>query len=794
MNRYFLSAAAIGLILPVPVSAQEESGGDIIVTARKREESILKVPVIATAIAQERIERLAVTDFMDLPKLVPGLNLGQGIAATGTSVSIRGVGTSAPDAGLDQSVSLNIDGMQISHGLAFQSGMFDVQQIEVLRGPQALFYGKSSPGGVISLRSADPTDTFEVMGRLGYEFEGREQRGELIVSGPLGNTVKARIAAFYAEGDGYFKNHAVAAPGTGARTPTQRREPQPRNFMVRGTVLWDPSPAFSARLKANIARDKAINAEGNQLKHCPDGLESTVGIPFIVGDDCTLNRHISVVYMDPANFPGIINNGVPFTDNKQEYGTLELRYNIGDALTLDSTTGYYHLRSDNLVNSSGTKMAGAGFSGWGTFRRRDFTQEVRLNSEFTSPLNFTVGMLYQDGRLSRHSLNRGNSAYGPQIAAIRRDDIVGIDVEAWSAFGQLRWKLTEQLELAGGARWTDEKRSVDTFNFLTGAPIPLARDRISSSNVAPEATLTYTPTDDLTLFASYKRAYKSGSFTIAAIPAANADISFGDEKVEGAEIGLKTRLLDRQLYLNLAAYDYRYRGLQVGAIDSVTSTGQPSTRTLNAGSARTYGIDFDVSYRPNAIEGLNLFGAVNWNRGRYKSLENVPCWAGQTVDLGCDTVRNPVTDLFTAQDMSGTPLLRAPRVQANFGVDYEMPVGDFTLAIGSSNQYSSRYTTSFAKNYPSNAIYQGSYLRADASIALRGARDRWEVALIGKNIGDKIIAGACSVSNAQNAQIFGGQITGGLTSGAAGLGEVSCFAERGRSVWLRVTLRPAGTR
>lgn len=797
MYRFFLSAAAAGLLLSACASgayAQESDAGEIIVTARKREESILKVPVIATAIGEERLDRLAVTDFTDLPKLVPGLNLGQGIAATGTSVSIRGVGTSAPDAGLDQSVSLNVDGMQITHGLAFQSALFDVQQIEVLRGPQALFYGKSSPGGVVSLRSADPTDTTEIMARLGYEFVGREQRGELVVSGPLGDTLKARIAGFYAEGDGYFKNDAVAAPGTGAVTPKHRREPQPRNFMVRGTLLWDPSPQFSARLKANIVRDKAINAEGNQLKVCPDGLNSTVGIPFLVGDDCKLNRHLSVVYMDPANFPGIINNGVPFIENKQEYGSLELRYDLNDALTLNSTTGYYHLRSDSLVNSSGTKKAGAGFSGWGTFRRRDFTQEVRLNSDFDGPLNFTLGGLYQEGRLSRRSQNRGNSAYGAQIAAIRRDDIVGIDVEAWSAFGQLRWKLHEQLELAAGARWSDEKRSVDTFNFLTNAPIPLARNKISSDNVSPEFTLTYTPTDDLTLFASYKRAYKSGSFTIAAVPAANSDISFGDERVEGGEVGVKARLADRQVYLNLAGYDYRYRGLQVGAIDSVTSTGQPSTRTLNAGSARTYGIDFDVSYRPRGIEGLNLFAAVNWNKGRYKSLKNVPCWAGQTIALGCDTIRNNLTGLFTAQDLSGSVLLRAPKVQANFGFDYEMPVGRFKLALGSSNQYSSRYTTFLAKNYPGDGVYQGSYLRSDASIALRGADDRWEVALIGKNIGDKIIAGACSASNAQNAQIFGGQTTGGASSGAAGLGEVTCFAERGRSVWLRVTLRPLAGR
>src|SRR5205085_768240 len=106
-------------------------------------------------------------------------------------------------------VSLNVDGLSLSNGLAFGSGMFDVSQVEVLKGPQALFYGKSSPGGVISLRTADPTDQLEVIGRVSYEFEGREPRGEVIVSGPLSPSLGARVAASYSNGEGWFRNFAV---------------------------------------------------------------------------------------------------------------------------------------------------------------------------------------------------------------------------------------------------------------------------------------------------------------------------------------------------------------------------------------------------------------------------------------------------------------------------------------------------------------------------------------------------------------------------------------------------------
>jgi len=192
---------------------------EIIVTARKREESILKAPVIVTAISNQKLEDVQVTQISDLPRLVPGLVIGGSILSIGPQVTIRGVGTSSLDPGVDQSVSLNIDGLSLGQGLAYGSAMFDVAQVEVLKGPQALFYGKSSPGGVISLRTADPGDKLEVIARAAYEFEGREPRGELIVSGPLTETFGGRLAVMYSEGDGYFTNDAVAAPGTGAVTP-----------------------------------------------------------------------------------------------------------------------------------------------------------------------------------------------------------------------------------------------------------------------------------------------------------------------------------------------------------------------------------------------------------------------------------------------------------------------------------------------------------------------------------------------------------------------------------------------
>ena len=169
---------------------------------------------------------LQVTQITDLPRLVPGLVLGGNLLSIGPQITIRGVGTSSSDPGVDQSVSLNIDGLSLGQGLAFGSGMFDVAQVEVLKGPQALFYGKSSPGGVISLRTADPGSEAEFIARVGYEFEARQPRGELIVSGPISDGLGLRLATTYSRGEGYFRNFAKPVLSTGARPPNDR-ETQP---------------------------------------------------------------------------------------------------------------------------------------------------------------------------------------------------------------------------------------------------------------------------------------------------------------------------------------------------------------------------------------------------------------------------------------------------------------------------------------------------------------------------------------------------------------------------------------
>jgi iron complex outermembrane receptor protein len=776
-----------------PMKVAEAGGAsdleEVTVSARKRQESILNVPVIEQALPHELLERMQVTDLTDLPKIVPGLNLGHSLLSIGTLISIRGIGTASQDPGVDQSVSLNIDGLSLGNGLAFSSGMFDLAQVEVLKGPQALFYGKSSPGGVIALRTADPTGELEVIGRAAYEFESVNPRGELIISGPVADTLKLRLATMYSRSEGYFDNVAAAQPGTGGVTPSDRHGPDSTDYIVRGTALWEPVSHFTARLKVDIVHNRTINPESFQCTSAPTGNAQIPGFPDFLGggEDCRLDKKERLVFLDPANFPVALNNGVPFLDTNQHYGTLELNYDPTHDLTLTSTTAYYHLGSESMVNTSESTFAGPFVGVNNRFTRREVTEEVRANSNFAGPLNFTLGGLYEDGTLTDHVTVFGNSA--DLLPPVLVDGTTPVSIKTYSVFGQARWNIVERLELAGGLRWTDEKRVETPFDLLAGTPTIVPTPEIHSKKFSPEATLTYRATDDLTVFGALKRGFKSGSFSIATPPVTGVDNSFGDEKVQGGELGLKSRLLDRRLALNAAGYFYNYDGLQVGVI-SPPRNGVPIIQTLNAATARTYGLDFDAAFRPASIEGLSFNGALNWNHGRYLNFNNAPCWGGQLVSEGCNQKALTPAGPFTAQNLSGTPLIRAPQWQANFGFDYEIPVMDnYRLVFTNNNSVSSRYVTFLAVGRPNNDNYQSAFAKIDLGVSLRSPGDLWEVAVIGKDLNDELTPGNCLASPIENGAIVP-NISGGTARGPSGIDPAGCFADPGREVWLRVTVKP----
>lgn len=805
--RFLLLATGAAVFTPTALYAQdqieavsEESEGfsspEIIVTARKRNESILKVPVVMTAISQGELEQFQTDDLYTVAQRVPGLLIGTSLAANGLQVSMRGIGTTANNATIDNSISLNVDGLQLSQGLSYGLGMFDVAQVEVLKGPQALFYGKNSPAGVISLRSADPGASTEFIARAGYEFEANETYGEVIASGPVTDSLGLRLAMRYSDKDGFFRNVVDAAETagilnpltSGSIDPLDRRVTPTKDLLIRGTALLDTGSGFSSRLKIsyqNMQQDGTWPAL--QGTNCPEG---TGGIPPLniqfIGDNCRLDRNIAAAWPDPSVWDSSLrNNAKPFNNLEQLLVSVENNLQITDELHLNLLSGYYTAEQNYLYL--------AGFAtiiplvADSDFLTDQMTQEVRLTSSFDSPMNFVVGGFLQKAQQKTRVKLAGNPAVGfPALSQVNHHMI---DIDSLSVFGQLIWKITPELEFAPGARWTDETRKHRQINFLASSgPLgesDLLDPRVSSSNVSPEATLTWTPTNDLTVFAAYKTGFKSGSFngTIFADPTTAA--SFGDEKVKGGELGLKTRLAGGQINFNAAGYYYRYSDLQVGAGEI---RGQEIiNRTLNAASADVYGVDLDASYAPYSLPGLKLQAAVNYNHARYASFPNAPCGNGQTEAEGCNQLMNPMTGTFTAQDLKGRRLVRAPSWMGTLAADYTLPVGSsMNVHLGALASYSSSYLLNLA-DLP--GFTQPSYLKLNATIGLSGEDDAWKVSLIGNNLTNKITSANCFNSNLQNGSFFGGQLQGGPLPGPAGGDEANCVAERGREVWVRFSVR-----
>jgi len=809
--KCLLLLTAGGLLFEAPPAAADE----IVVTARKREEVLLKVPVIATALQAEQLDQYAISDMNSITERVPGLNAGGNVGSIGTQITLRGVGTTSLNANLDQSVSLNVDGLQLTNGNAFRSSQFDMAQVTVLKGPQALFFGKASPAGVIAIKTKDPTDEIEVLLRGGYEFVARGKVGEMILSGPVSDNLRVRLATQWSQIDGYWKNGFVAGNDTkfgtgdfGAQAPKHRRFPHEKNLFVRGTVVWEPTDRLNARLKVNYMQEHIQGSAGlGQYAACPEGTAGLV-LDFIGGpEDCKFDRTLYYADMDPAFFEGIGNGGRNGNFTEQTFGTLELNYELTDTLALTSVTGLYFLRNKNIYNAVASNQFAPPFAVSNSYNRDDVTEEIRLTSNFDGPLNFLLGGFYQNADIHAHTFLPVNQNVNTVLAAIGSstrlpniliDTQYWIDIESTSLFGQVLYNITPTFELGAGVRWTKEDRRLSATDYLLttlfGLPpfdIPFLKDKISANNWAPELSLTYRPNDDLTFFANLKQAYKSGSFDVTGRPVNNSDPTFGDERVRGGEIGIKGRTADRSLTFNTAFYYYKFTGLQVAKNVFDAGSGSFVTKTQNAAGAKVYGVDFDVTYTPPSLEGLTLFGALNWNRARYSSFPDAECYGGQTISLGCDRIYDPAANRglggFLAQDLSGRPLLRAPEWSANFGFNYELPVKDMVLVIGSDSSYSSKYQTNLSEP---PETWQKGYFKTNASVTLKAASEAWEVALIGNNLTDKLVYGNCGAADFANGGFFGVQFTGAATSGPSGFDEFTCQGIPGRSVSLRLTLRP----
>jgi len=754
----FMSAAA--LIGWSPAVAQQASGtdgvaseanlGEIVVTARQRSERLIDVPVAVTALSAKDISRYNATTLQDIAQMAPQVTIAKQASGSGSSFVIRGIGSSTLDSGFDQSVAINVDGVQNSRGRSLQQSFFDIGQVEILKGPQALFFGKNSPAGVIAITSANPTREFSAGARIGYDFVANGVQGEAYVSGPITPTLGIRVAVTGDRSRGWMKNSAAQLNGDvepASGLPLREADawgPKERDIMGRLTLAWDPSSSFSANFKfaTGISKDNGEGTNG-EIVFCGASTKVVDGSsgqtdPY---SDCKKNRTVSAANLPPELVVGMLNgnDGKSFSRYKPIISSLTTNW-TADRFKLTSVTGYYRYRLD-YFQSNFAKTIYGGNMGSQRENYKQFTQELRLLTTFESPLNFMFGAYYEDSKLDNEQAFR--------IANLPPDAVSGfyysigktgtIDSKTYSAFGQATYKILPDLELAAGIRWSRDEKSVEQQNIyvatLLQAAFPVGVNfpgRYKSNNWSPEATLTWHPTSQTTLYAAFKTGYKAGGFGVPAILSAGtqpSDYSFKPEKVKGGEIGAKGQFLGGRLTLNSAAYLYDYKGLQVDIFDGTKITYQ----IFNAGAARSYGAEVDARYAVTSDLAVRV--ALGYNHTRYTDYLSA-CYGGQTIAQGCN-LQPDATGAFTRQDLSGAPTVRAPDWSGSVGVTYDHELGNaMRLGLSSDLVGTSKYY--FSETEGPGTLQKG-FFKLNAAIRLYRDDERWSLALIAKNIFDKYV-------------------------------------------------------
>lgn len=728
-----LSAPAVAQTVGPTEQSEVTNENDIVVTARKRNERALDVPAVISAIGAEELQEYNLNTIEDVASRVPQLIVSTVSTSNQGIIGLRGVSTGAGINAADQAVAINVDGVQASHALALQMGQIDLEAVEVLKGPQALFFGKNSPGGVITLRTANPGSDLFTQVRMGYEFNAKGKFAEAIVSGPLSDTIGARLVGYASDQSGAFRNvanEALSGP------IFDRTGPDFRQLFGRLTLVYEPTSSFSASLKLSRF-DKQGNGytAGVQEFNCPTGASL-----IKPSDTCKLDEEF--VMADPVdNLAGVeplFRDGNPYMDIDAASASLQMNLDLGRVL-LTSVTGYFDADQSSLANLSlgreqvttmGTppRRVGSFFTFAMATSYRTFSQELRLATQFEGPLNLVLGGYVDDTQFDYAATAQFNTTIYPQVNSTQ-------DGRAYSGFGQVIVDVTPQVELTAGGRYTYERRQISGFR----GSVPLLYDpnQITSNNFSPELTARWQPNRDVTVFAAYKKGYKSGGLSInfikaqTVLPTTPSDLSFGPENVEGGEVGIKTSLANGRVHLNLAGYYYQYSDLQVSIQGDASN---PSNDVFNAGKATVKGIEFDGSW--NLRNGLTLTGAVAFNLARY-DVFTPNCYRLQTFAQGCNLDRDQ-NGTFESQNVAGRPLERAPKWSGNLGFRYESQLSEgLAMRLNGQLSYSSSYETEGKLNPLGR---QGAYATVDGGVAVRDSAASWELALIGRNLTNKIVA------------------------------------------------------
>lgn len=690
-----LPAAAMALASTNIAFAQEaeadtaQGGGleEIIVTATKRNETIHRAPVSVTAISGTEMAHLGTTSLTDLDVRIPNLRVSESIAFP--TITMRGIGSGTGTSAFDQTVSVFNDGVYAARSRQFLAPYFDVDHIEVLRGPQGAIVGKNTSAGAIVIVSAKPTAELEGSLDTSYNFTLNQSTVTGIVSGPLGGGVGFRVSGQYDQLDrGYMANSL-----------TGEHDPRWKSGIARAILSYEDG-AFDAFAKVEYSKRKL---KGGFLQAAAPN-----------------NPNYALDYERDTGGLG------PEYDNLENVNaSLNMSYDAGD-ISLSSITGFSWYDSSIGLDPDGIKLPLVYAVIAENYRQ--YSQEFRFSTPQGEPLEFVAGIYAQhyQQNAQRRVANNINPAGGYYITFDQKDDAV-------SAFAELLWNISPQFRIRGGGRYTYERKTA-TYAQRNGAQAlqgigTLAAgspfgDRLSEGLFDPSVVLQWEPSSNAMFFGSFARGSKGGAFQGDVSAAAPATFAIGPERATSFEGGVKLRFAGNRGRLGLTVFRTKYSALQVAEIDP----NLPNVivfRVRNAGEAVTKGVELEGAFMPT--DWLTLNASAAYLDAKYTDYTTGDCAPGQIPDGSRPNTCN----------YNGVTLPQAPRWNGNLNASIDYPVsGDWRLIGGANLQFSSKFRTNTTKDPRS---VQEGFAKLDLSIGV--ANDNWRIALLAKNVTDKLTQG-----------------------------------------------------
>ncbi|HCE8564205.1 TPA: TonB-dependent receptor [Pseudomonas aeruginosa] len=651
--------------------------GKVTVTARRREEDSQKVPTPITVLGGETLEAQRISRVQDLQQVLPSVNVAY-IHARQSSVAVRGIGNNPASDGLEGSAGIYLDNVYLGRPGMAVFDLLDIEQLELLRGPQGTLFGKNTTAGVLNISTRAPTftaeRTVEVSGGQDGYFQGRGT-----VSGPLGETLAGRLSAYRTRDDGYIKNiHDDNYLNGGERQG------------ARGQLLFEPNEDFSLRWIADYNEEDSSN-----------------GSMVVYGGAERFWQRAALVGASPLRDPQrrkVNINGRQHVSVHQGGSSLEANWNLagGYRLTSISACRYWHFTpaNDEQLNVSAINDTGV------EVHDRQFSQEIRLASPTGGAFDYVVGAYAFRQNLG----NKTFTSYGPLADLYLLGANLGalndtyskangkIETDSFALFAQGTWHLTERLDFTAGLRGTYEEKNakVERFAPLGGAAVggvgaavrngqlgAYDSGDLSQYNFAPSAllSLSYQFSDDLLGYASLSHGEKSGGVNLAvgSAPSAGADsLLVGPERANDAELGLKSTLFDRRLLLNANLFWTGIHGYQATTLYQAPGSTQLVQVLANAGSVRSRGLEFEATALP--LRGLTLNFNGSYNDVTYLSFKDAPCPAEVSTRPGAPS----------SCDLTGQRVVGASKWIANLNGEYQWRLDDrFQPYVSASYAYRS---------------------------------------------------------------------------------------------------------